>query len=399
MEIHRRLLQATLVLLLLIVSAGWPLMAHEEAATQPALKIVEIFRIDHPQAVVVGLQNYSRENPPELVLHLDDVPFPELVELSYHKEGETAGKDGVFYRQFLLQRNVVSQESWRHLYERNERTVLNTVGVEVALTREAGVFLPSAATSNSVDIRLVSSGFFTAGAVVILILAYFFFRLLTRSRVIRSVSPSTPADALARQIPYSLGRTQMAFWFFLVASSYLFIWAVTGQYNTITSSELILLGISASTALGSAIISGQSEDIVITDDSAEIARLAADLSATLADIEAKKAQVEVATRGTAELAGLTRELADLQHQALQIRKAQDFMLGKSRGFLIDLVSDRQGVTIHRFQILGWTVVLGLIYVFAVIGSLSLPRFDAVTLGLMGISSGTYLGFKFPSVKG
>src|SRR4029450_7352532 len=56
------------------------------------------------------------------------------------------------------------------------------------------------------------------------------------------------------QRPYSLARGQMAFWFFLVIASYFFLWIVTGDMNTLNSSVLALIGISAGTALGSAFV-------------------------------------------------------------------------------------------------------------------------------------------------
>ena len=46
----------------------------------------------------------------------------------------------------------------------------------------------------------------------------------------------------------------MAFWFFLIYSSYLTIWLITGALDTITASLLALMGISAGTALGEAMI-------------------------------------------------------------------------------------------------------------------------------------------------
>ncbi len=54
--------------------------------------------------------------------------------------------------------------------------------------------------------------------------------------------------------PYNLGRTQMAFWFFLVYVSYTVIWLITDSLDTITPSLLGLMGISAGTALGEALI-------------------------------------------------------------------------------------------------------------------------------------------------
>jgi hypothetical protein len=43
----------------------------------------------------------------------------------------------------------------------------------------------------------------------------------------------------------------------------------------------------------------------------------------------------------------------------------------------------------------WTLVLGIIFVRSVYRELTMPDFDTSLLGLMGLSSGTYIGFKFP----
>lgn len=53
------------------------------------------------------------------------------------------------------------------------------------------------------------------------------------------------------------------------------------------------------------------------------------------------------------------------------------------------------VSFHRFQIIVWTIVLGVVFINAVHHELAMPDFDATLLGLMGLSSGTYIGFKFP----
>jgi hypothetical protein len=63
--------------------------------------------------------------------------------------------------------------------------------------------------------------------------------------------------------------------------------------------------------------------------------------------------------------------------------------------LIDLLRDGDGISFHRFQIVVWTIVLGVIFVRAVAIDLTMPEFDTTLLGLMGLSSGTYIGFKFP----
>jgi hypothetical protein len=47
------------------------------------------------------------------------------------------------------------------------------------------------------------------------------------------------------------------------------------------------------------------------------------------------------------------------------------------------------------QVLVWTLLLGLISVVSMYRTLSLPAFDDTLLALAGISSGLYVGFKWP----
>lgn len=137
--------------------------------------------------------------------------------------------------------------------------------------------------------------------------------------------------------PFSLARAQMAFWFFLVISSFVFIWMITGDTDTITEGVLVLIGISAGTALGATAIDSS-----------------------------KRATT------TQPIAGQG-----------------------SRGFLNDVLGDGSGLSFHRFQIFVWTMVLGFIFYKNVLGHLAMPEFGANLLTLMGISSGTYLGLKLP----
>ena len=141
-----------------------------------------------------------------------------------------------------------------------------------------------------------------------------------------------PAIDGVRQ-PYSLARSQMAWWLFLILIGYNYIWMVTGDRDTIPPSLLALMGISAVTAIAAQAIPARGERT---------------------------------------------------HTA-------------STGFWNDLVTDEQGaVALDRFQIVAWTVVLGGIFLYSVVWDLTMPEFSATLLALMGISSGTYIGFKLPT---
>ena len=43
-------------------------------------------------------------------------------------------------------------------------------------------------------------------------------------------------------------------------------------------------------------------------------------------------------------------------------------------------------------------MLGIIFMSSVYNNLTMPEFSPTLLGLMGLSAGTYIGFKFPEQK-
>ena len=74
---------------------------------------------------------------------------------------------------------------------------------------------------------------------------------------------------------------------------------------------------------------------------------------------------------------------------------EDTEASESRGFWKDILSDADGVGLHRFQMVTWTLVLGIVFLSAVVYSLKMPDFSTTLLALLGISNATYIGFKFP----
>ena len=62
---------------------------------------------------------------------------------------------------------------------------------------------------------------------------------------------------------------------------------------------------------------------------------------------------------------------------------------------VDILSDANGISFHRFQVAAWTLVLGIIFCIAVYKVLAMPDFNGSLLALLGISAGTYLGLKIP----
>ena len=57
----------------------------------------------------------------------------------------------------------------------------------------------------------------------------------------------------------------MAFWFYLVVTAYLYVWLVTGEYNTLSNSVLALIGISAGTGLAAVFLDKQKVQEILTE--------------------------------------------------------------------------------------------------------------------------------------
>jgi hypothetical protein len=66
--------------------------------------------------------------------------------------------------------------------------------------------------------------------------------------------------------------------------------------------------------------------------------------------------------------------------------------------MYDLLAENNLISFHRFQIFVWTLILGIMFIANVYNELAMPQFSATLLGLLGISAGTYVGFKLPETK-
>lgn len=202
-------------------------------------------------------------------------------------------------------------------------------------------------------------------------------------------SESPPAVKKA----YSLARTQMAVWTFLVAGALAFIFIVTSNENTISSGVLVLIGISFGTATMAAVadrVAPTDADIKRAEEVAEDKADAAQLAESNASAETDPSK-KAAVQKKAEDKRLAATNAACRAASLKAGISQGPQ--PSRGFLTDLLTDGQGPSFHRFQMVLFTVILAVIFVAKTATALVMPEFDAMLLGLMGISSGTYLGFK------
>ncbi len=257
--------------------------------------------------------------------------------------------------------------------------------------------------SNELPLTVISPVYGVVAVVVVLVTLILFVWLARTTNLIREPGPC-PVPGKLR--PYNLGRTQMAFWFFLIYASYVVIWLITDALDTITPSLLGLMGISAGTALGEALIdSGKvtSRDEQLQSLTGEKQSLEQSIPDLQSQVNNLNSRTNLTPEDTANRDSLNKQLQDNRARLAQITQQIQTLTpsasaGVSKGFLRDILSDSAGYSFHRFQIFAWTIVLGIIFISSVYNNLTMPEFSATLLGLMGISSGTYIGFKFPENK-
>ncbi len=214
---------------------------------------------------------------------------------------------------------------------------------------------------------------------------------------------TTLRDNLLPQLPpelqtYSLARWQMAFWFTLIFASFVFLFVLLWDYNTISTPALALMGISGATALASVAIDAAKDSPA---DAANRGLKALGLN-TYADV--LRVRQEIADRQRELVANPPAQRRDQLQLEIQDRnnilrtyedRTRPFV---SQGWFNDITTDINGPCVHRVQVVIWTVALGIVFVIGVYRDLAMPEFSSTLLALMGISGAGYVGFKFPEVN-
>lgn len=334
---------------------------------------------------------------------------------------------------FLLARNTGNTRAWAKL-----------LGSPTSLHRPVDVALRNTSQPNSQPLIVASNGegtfqlriasgcwlLIAAGvtiAVLLLVFGHLQRQATLRDGLLPQLEPSLQT--------YSLGRCQMAFWFVLIFASFLFLYIVLWDYNTVSTQALALMGISSATALASIevdVIKDSPADAVnralqalglnsyqdvqrlesdIASGVTQLSTLQMNLAAAQAVAQQSAAGAQAAP-GNAALAAAAQAAQAIAAAAVQAVRAvtvaqQDrtnllrTFKDKSapfvtQGWYRDLTTDVNGTTIHRLQALIWTITLGVVFVIGVYRDLAMPPdFSSTLLALMGISSAGYVGFKWP----
>jgi hypothetical protein len=192
-------------------------------------------------------------------------------------------------------------------------------------------------------------GLFLDGAIWMLALGLALFSDILRdsvgdqSKIKGQTLFNASVDKPAANPPYSLARTQLVMWITIISSIYVYAVFWDGRdpgLISINTTALVLMGISAGTFAAGAII-----------DTTEIQQ--------------------------------------------GIPRIQDFP--STNNFLEDILSDGDGISIHRFQNFAFTIVAVVVYFYRYANPANptdvLPVLDGTLLGLTGISGATYLTMK------
>lgn len=336
-----------------------------------------------------GVPAQDQIHPENYVLFLDQVEISKLRPFLVDRE--------LGQLHFRLTRDADSRVAWQDFLSRPKKDII-LVNASVGPEGKAPLKDPK-----PFSFRVYSKPLLNTGVILFVAAIIGFLIAAKTTSIIRDSGPPNPVGG-PRKRPYSLARAQVAWWFFIILGSFLFIGLVTWDLDTITSSSLVLMGIGTGTALGAAMVDANKRES--SDNDLETLKpREAKLTASIAELKTAIADGEKVALGgdpslAATLASRRTELATLEAELQQVRtQVDDAAAGLQKpvsgGFFTDLLTDVNGVTFHRFQIMVWTVVLGLIFMYSVWTSLTMPQFSDTLLALMGISAGTYVGFKIP----
>ena len=364
----------------------------------------------------------------QMSLFFDGRPIPALApQFTYHWLEYTADPKlppvGNYALEYHLRKTDENRDAWFDLLRGQgvfDRPTVVSVGFNKVVGDRTDIVPSYVNTKGAKDwqrfsLRTAPFWSLAVSCILIALLVVLGLILARDSDLLRDVSaPLNPNE----RHPFSLALCQMAFWLFILTASFLFLWVVTREYNTLTASELTLLGISSLTGLSAVLINQVSPPAAPSTLTAqerqerkveEISkmRVAAEAALTAAaqELEVKRNSLLQATAVTKlaiqqEVDTAAAEADQLKKRVFELTDRERYFKpwGALRQFFLDLLRERCNVDFHRFQMMAWTLILGIVFVFGVFQQLAMPKFDATLLILMGISNGTYLGFKLPTAQ-
>ncbi|MBT9466139.1 hypothetical protein [Hydrogenophaga sp.] len=247
--------------------------------------------------------------------------------------------------QFHLRITEQNRDTWTHLL--SPLTFQRAVGFSVGLEQVDPFATDLTPTSRRALLTVINWRWLLAAVLTVATFSMAFCALAMHTTLLMERYKS-PDGRLSHR--FSLAKVQLALWFFVIFGAFLVIWLATGNFDTLNSSILSTLSISAGTALGDTFV-----------------KAAGPSTATSAP-QAAQTDIFLAPRWTAQR------------------------------FMRELVSDDEGCSIARFQMLAWTVALVIVFLADVFDDLQMPVFGPELLYLLGLSTGTYVAHRLPEMQ-
>lgn len=353
-------MRRTAVFVCFILSVALPQPALSDAADSPVARVAREHSSNTgslKQQIAVQVENLNALLQQASAANIKPVLFlngQEITNVFGAPNGPVDGS-GAGTLLFLLDRNSSNQDAWKGILS---EASLQPKVISVSVGLHGQPPIPTFLTD--FQLTVIHGSWLAAWAVAFVVFFGLFLWKAKTTSLLRDGDVNST---------FSLARCQMAWWFFLVLASYLFVYMITWDFNTISPGTLALIGISAATGLAGVVVDSSKKDSLLA--------------------EQKQLQTELTTGPAAARAAQIQTRLDV----IRVQTSPSPHVN----FLSDILTDSNGVSFHRLQMLVWTIVLGVIFVISVYTDLTMPDFTATLLGLMGISSGTYIGFKIPEV--
>jgi hypothetical protein len=294
---------------------------------------------------------------------------------------------------FLLQRTDANNKTWNTLLG---YPVIGSEFFDLPVSVSTGITTQSPIATDvdnnkAFSFVRIAPGWFVCCMVILAIYFWVLFRYAKKTPMLCDapvdLSPLGIPGLSVGNAPFSLAKVQMAFWFSVILASYIFIWLITDNYELLNSGTLVLIGIGAATGLSAISIDNSKAQGTITK---------------VKSLQAQQSDLRQATALlTAQLpaAGVAEKIQYNQFLDSQLTvnindQISTLTVGKEN-FINDILTDENGVSFHRLQMVAFTLVLGIVFLYTVYADLTMPNFSSTLLTMQGITAGTYLGFKIP----
>jgi hypothetical protein len=251
---------------------------------------------------------------------------------------------------FKLIRDSQSYESWKYFFQYplaiEDRAMTLYVGYGENQPYDS---------DKKINLVLINKLNFTLIIGLIIVLFLILIVLAANTNLLKN--PPTPSSPAC----YSLAKTQLAFWNFVVAAMALYIWTITGDCPYLSQTALILIGISTITIAGSKFVDKIHSPDNINPPYLETAKLKANSTNQLPVIDPPKVKIP--------------------------------FVSQAYTFIMDILSDSNGLSVNRVQMVLWSIIIFIFLLQAVVKNLIFPELPDSLLILTGISNGTYVLLK------